>query len=133
MAVVQRVQAVLGPDRPAPKTWADLTLTERLQIGASDPELAQILQDEMPPGLELAVLSGELPAVAPAVKTAAELRAEQNAAAWEVFLENKAKEDEMKRLVRDEQEAQLPDLLLQSAKSAQARARAEAAAGCSLL
>ncbi len=128
LAVVQRVQAVLGPDRPAPKTWADLNLTERLQIGASDPELAQILQDQMPPALELAVLNGELPAVAPAVKTAQELQAEQNAAAWEIYLEGRQQRQQVRQQVRDEQEAQLPDLLLQSARSAQAHARAQAAA-----
>ena len=80
-AVVSRARAVLGEGRPAPRTWADLTITEQLQIGTLDPELAAILQDRMPPALELAVLSGKLPDVAPAVVTREQQRAEA-IAAW---------------------------------------------------
>jgi hypothetical protein len=80
-AVVSRARAVLGEARPAPRVWADLTVTEKMKIGTLDPELAAILQDRMPPALELSVLSGKLPDVAPAVVTREQQRAEA-VAAW---------------------------------------------------
>ncbi len=113
-AIIQRAQAVLGEHRPAPKTWSDLSLTEQLQIGTLDPELAQILQDSMPPALELLVLNGKLPAVAPAVKTDQELRAEAAKAAEEVFLANRAPKHEAQSVMQQQIQAQEQEAIIRS-------------------
>ena len=113
-AVVQRAQAVLGEDRPAPRTWADLNVTEQLKVATSDPELAQILRDRMPPALELLVLNGKLPAVAPAVKTAEQLRAEASRAAEEKFLANRQQERELRASVQEQLQAQAQDAYILS-------------------
>ncbi len=113
-AVVQRVQAVLGDDRPAPKAWSDLNLTEQLKVGTLDPELAQILQDRMPPALELLVLNGKLPAVAPAVKTTEQVRAEAAKAAEEVYLANRAPQQEAQSVMQGQIKAQEQEAIIRS-------------------
>jgi 3-hydroxyacyl-CoA dehydrogenase len=64
IAVLQRVGAVIGSDRPIPQTWAEFTVTEQLAIANADPEIAAVLQGQgyMSADLEQQVLSGKLAA-----------------------------------------------------------------------
>jgi hypothetical protein len=73
-ALVNRVSALIGSDRPCPTSWGELSLTEQFLIAERDPEVAQILQGAMLPELELAVLSGTFADQAPAVQTEEQLR-----------------------------------------------------------
>jgi hypothetical protein len=73
-ALIRRISAVLGADRPVPKQWAELSVTEQLILQGADPQAAQILKGEVPADLELQVISGKLADTAPAVVTEAQLQ-----------------------------------------------------------
>jgi hypothetical protein len=59
-AVIRRITAVLGSDKPAPNSWAELNTTEQLLLQSRDPEVVQILQGQMSPEVEIACLTGKL-------------------------------------------------------------------------
>ena len=80
-ALIRRTAAVLGFDRPAPRSWADLSLTEQFRLGEADPIAAGILQGRMDPETELQVLAGKLPDQATPVLTPEQQRA-QAVADW---------------------------------------------------
>ena len=75
-ALIRRTAAVLGFDRQAPNTWADLTLTEQFRLSEADPIAAGILQGRMDPETELQVLAGKLPDQATPVVTPEQQRAQ---------------------------------------------------------
>ena len=75
-ALIRRVSAVLGADRPAPKTWAELNTTEQFMLQEADPQAAQILKGQMSAELELQLISGQLSDTAPAVITPEQQRAQ---------------------------------------------------------
>lgn len=80
-ALIRRVSAVLGADRPAPKTWAELNTTEQFMLQEADPQAAQILTGQMSAELELQLISGQLSDTAPAVITPEQQR-QQAVAEW---------------------------------------------------
>jgi len=77
-AVLNRLRAVieLAADRPAPREWGDLSVTEQMLVGERDPELSAVMRNQMGADLEIAVMSGKLPAQAPEVMTEEQQRAQ---------------------------------------------------------
>ena len=73
-ALVNRVSALIGSDRPCPTSWGQLSVSDQLLIAERDPEVAQVLQGKMLPAVEVAVLTGTFANQAPVVQTEAELR-----------------------------------------------------------
>lgn len=77
-AVIARFAAIAGADAIVPTSWEQIgNLGLKLQIEAQDPELAQVLKNQMPAALELDVLQGNWSIDAPAER---DLRAEKAAA-----------------------------------------------------
>jgi len=82
MALIKRVAAVLGSDKPMPGSWSELSLTEQLVLEQADPTAASVLQGRHSAEVELELLSGKFAEVAPAVKSDAQLREEAIEAAF---------------------------------------------------
>jgi hypothetical protein len=130
-ALIKRVAAVLGPDRPAPRNLGDLNMTERLQLQEQDPEAVLILRGDgaMPPALEIAVISGTLADTAPVGVSETQQR-QKAIAEWcdaHPVLTSEEKANRLdrqiaERLAADEQSRQESTLLAQRMLASQAAA-----------
>lgn len=80
-ALIQRIAAVIGADKPFPNDWNELSLTEQLMVEQADPIAAAVLKGKATAEVELELLQGTFPADAPAVKSLQEQREEAIAAA----------------------------------------------------
>ncbi|MEY4359800.1 MAG: hypothetical protein RLZZ631_1286 [Cyanobacteriota bacterium] len=59
VALLKRVGAIIGSDRPIPTTWGEFNVTERLMIEDRDPQAAAVLKGQLSGELELEILSGK--------------------------------------------------------------------------
>jgi len=59
VALLKRVGAVVGTDRPIPTEWSGYTVTEQMMIEDRDPQAAAVLRGQLSGALELEILSGK--------------------------------------------------------------------------